>query len=339
MDHAPRGLEQLLGMAGPTASAGSTFEARVTALVDVAAPALNVDRSHVRTFACGQDRAPTPNTLPAEMGPVFRDHRQLETRDTPADELDRAIASAFDPGLVLAPRSGTAGSDPGPAVRRSGARMCLVAPCTAGVGVLLTVARRRRAFSRVEEQGLGLVQPELVQAVVGVILSQPSPACAGPLPTTGVLVLGGSGELLQVDDQARQLIASLDPGPHGLPADPLLLALGRFVRQGGAPPEPLALRTRSGGWLNAFALPTEPGTVVLLRATPPAEPAVPIEDLTPRERQVATLAAQGLPQAEIALRLGISLVTAKIHLGRCYRKLGVSGQPELVSRFARATRS
>ena len=44
--------------------------------------------------------------------------------------------------------------------------------------------------------------------------------------------------------------------------------------------------------------------------------------LTPREREVAELAAQGLTGREIAERLGISVGTARNHLLRARDKLG-----------------
>lgn len=45
--------------------------------------------------------------------------------------------------------------------------------------------------------------------------------------------------------------------------------------------------------------------------------------LTPREREVLALAAQGLTAAATAERLGLSLATVKTHLHHLYEKLGV----------------
>lgn len=52
-------------------------------------------------------------------------------------------------------------------------------------------------------------------------------------------------------------------------------------------------------------------------------------ELTRREREVADLAASGLASAEIAARLHLSVRTVDTHLGRVYRKLGVTGRDEL----------
>ena len=51
--------------------------------------------------------------------------------------------------------------------------------------------------------------------------------------------------------------------------------------------------------------------------------------LTPREYEVATLAAAGLQIKEIAYRLGIARGTAKLHLHNIYAKLGTSSRVQL----------
>lgn len=52
--------------------------------------------------------------------------------------------------------------------------------------------------------------------------------------------------------------------------------------------------------------------------------------LTPREREVVALVAEGLLDKEIAQRLGISYTTVRTHLDRCFQKLGVSNRSRLV---------
>jgi DNA-binding CsgD family transcriptional regulator len=51
--------------------------------------------------------------------------------------------------------------------------------------------------------------------------------------------------------------------------------------------------------------------------------------LSQREREVAGLAAEGLPSKEIAARLFVSLRTVNNHLQRVYTKLGVSSRADL----------
>ncbi|RXZ40468.1 LuxR family transcriptional regulator [Agromyces binzhouensis] len=53
------------------------------------------------------------------------------------------------------------------------------------------------------------------------------------------------------------------------------------------------------------------------------------EPLTPREREVASLAAQGLSSNEIAGRLFLSTRTVDNHLQSTYAKLGIRGRREL----------
>jgi two-component system nitrate/nitrite response regulator NarP len=57
-----------------------------------------------------------------------------------------------------------------------------------------------------------------------------------------------------------------------------------------------------------------------------------LKALTPRERAVAGLVAQGKRNREIAEELGISEGTVKIHLHRIYEKLGVGNRTELALR-------
>jgi DNA-binding NarL/FixJ family response regulator len=65
-------------------------------------------------------------------------------------------------------------------------------------------------------------------------------------------------------------------------------------------------------------------------ATPADEPL--LEQLTPRERTVLALVADGLPNREIAHELDISEHTVKFHLASVFGKLGASSRTEAVRR-------
>jgi DNA-binding CsgD family transcriptional regulator len=54
-----------------------------------------------------------------------------------------------------------------------------------------------------------------------------------------------------------------------------------------------------------------------------------LDGLTPSERRVADLAAGGASNVEIAQSLFVTIKTVETHLGRVYRKLGISGRREL----------
>src|SRR5215472_1976828 len=52
-------------------------------------------------------------------------------------------------------------------------------------------------------------------------------------------------------------------------------------------------------------------------------------DLTPQERQVASLAASGLTNAEIATRLFVTTSTIEFHLSRVFRKLDITSRKQI----------
>lgn len=58
----------------------------------------------------------------------------------------------------------------------------------------------------------------------------------------------------------------------------------------------------------------------------------PFEALTPREREVLALLAEGAGNREIAERLGVTEHTVKFHLGAIFGKLGASTRTEAVRR-------
>ena len=56
-----------------------------------------------------------------------------------------------------------------------------------------------------------------------------------------------------------------------------------------------------------------------------------IDELTPQELQVATMAASGRSNRDIAAELFLSVKTIEAHLHRVYRKLGIRSRAELPS--------
>ena len=60
--------------------------------------------------------------------------------------------------------------------------------------------------------------------------------------------------------------------------------------------------------------------------------------LTPREREVLTLVAEGLTNAQIARRLWVSPSTVAKHLEQAYRKLGVQSRTAAIARVAQRAR-
>ena len=69
---------------------------------------------------------------------------------------------------------------------------------------------------------------------------------------------------------------------------------------------------------------------LLDRATPTTVDTSTLRDLTPREREVVALVAQGLSNEQIAEQLYLSPLTAKTHVNRAMTKLGARDRAQLV---------
>jgi DNA-binding CsgD family transcriptional regulator len=90
-----------------------------------------------------------------------------------------------------------------------------------------------------------------------------------------------------------------------------------------------ALHRRAGSLAPALAA-AALAERLLVRCGPVRAPRPDVADpLTRREREVTDLAARGLSDRDIAVRLHLSERTVQSHLYRSYRKLGVAGRDEL----------
>ena len=149
-----------------------------------------------------------------------------------------------------------------------------------------------------------------------------------PLHTT----LGADGELAQLARRARVLLARTE---FSVAAEVAALSLG-VAGSCAATLEPAELARivevvlKGGVWVSRQALPE---MLLLLRqaaAPKPAANANPmLERLTPREREIAGLVAEGVANKVIAQRLGLSDLTVKAHLTAIFRKLGVPSRVKL----------
>lgn len=80
--------------------------------------------------------------------------------------------------------------------------------------------------------------------------------------------------------------------------------------------------------------PAEPADILVIDAGPAmprSTSVVAISRLTPREREVLELLATGASNKMIARRLGISVATAKFHVGALLGKLGARGRSDAVA--------
>lgn len=77
----------------------------------------------------------------------------------------------------------------------------------------------------------------------------------------------------------------------------------------------------------------EASDAVIVAREPVAADGLP--ELTPREEQVLAILAEGASNREIARRLGISVHTAKFHVGSILDKLDATGRTDAVAHAAR----
>jgi DNA-binding NarL/FixJ family response regulator len=94
-----------------------------------------------------------------------------------------------------------------------------------------------------------------------------------------------------------------------------LLSAIREVRQGGAP------------------MSRDIARKVIASFQEPLAAAVEVEGLSPREREILELLAQGFPNKEIAQRVGVSDGTVRWHLRHVYDKLHVRSRTEAALKF------
>ena len=115
----------------------------------------------------------------------------------------------------------------------------------------------------------------------------------------------------------------------------VLGAADRYRRRRGVDGPPTgtaALAVAAPGWQEGWHLrPDEVVVLVDVGRTNRGRPRSGWGSLTPGERQVVELAAEGLTNPRIAQKLFLSTNTVKTHLLRAYRKLGVNSRRDLSS--------
>jgi DNA-binding NarL/FixJ family response regulator len=97
-----------------------------------------------------------------------------------------------------------------------------------------------------------------------------------------------------------------------------LISAIREVRQGGAP------------------MSRDIARKVIASFQEPLKTTAEIEELSPREREILELLAQGLPNKEIARRMGVNDGTVRWHLRHVYDKLHVRSRTEAALKFRSA---
>jgi DNA-binding NarL/FixJ family response regulator len=129
---------------------------------------------------------------------------------------------------------------------------------------------------------------------------------------------------------APPVVALLPDDIHAAAAAALLAGSGGLLhRDCGADQLGMALLAAAGGLL--VIDPALAGAALAGSAAPEA----PIEALTPREREVLQLLAEGLSNKAIALRLDISDHTVKFHVNAIMTKLDAQSRTDAVVRAMR----
>jgi DNA-binding CsgD family transcriptional regulator len=160
----------------------------------------------------------------------------------------------------------------------------------------------------------------------------------------GLVVLSTNNDIELITPPARELLAAMR-NPSQAPEDETppaaLLALAAFTRRNSHDPErpeAIAVPTRIG-WITLHAslpdgLARGKVAIVLERTPSPQSTSIRLEayGVTPREREIAILLAQGLTNHEIATRLVLSPYTIQDHIKSLFEKTEVSSRQELVAR-------
>lgn len=162
------------------------------------------------------------------------------------------------------------------------------------------------------------------------LVGDADPARAAAAATDAGAVLwdlgGGGAEALAPVAAALPLVALVAGEAQ---AGDALRAGARGVLDRGAGPDALAAALVAAA---AGLAALDPELAAALLRAPAAEPGGP---LTPREREVLALVAEGLGNKAIAARLGISEHTAKFHVNAILGKLGAGSRAEAIVRAAR----
>ncbi|MGW7426678.1 AAA family ATPase [Streptomyces sp. NPDC054813] len=154
-----------------------------------------------------------------------------------------------------------------------------------------------------------------------------------PSPRLAAVLHRATALLTDTDDAERHFQAALDgSGTDCWPFEKALahLDFGEWLRRRRRGAE---ARRHLGAALECFerldARPWTERAAAELRAAGTAGATAPAGELTPQERQIAELAAQGLTNRDIAARLYLSPRTVGYHLHKIFPKLGITARAQL----------
>ncbi|MCO5165126.1 MAG: helix-turn-helix transcriptional regulator [Planctomycetes bacterium] len=239
------------------------------------------------------------------------------------------------------------GQDPftGEFLPRQGLRHVLGVSPSMPDRALLSIALHREAalgdFTPRERQLIRLAYPDLARAAFAALLQEKIARLAqtaAPGAAEGGIVFDERGDVLEADDGALGICVLLGGGQGRVPTDLFVAEVRQLAAAGvGASSErtiPLAGGGRAHLRLDVVTHPSGLRVVGALRVDRGVSPErvaafAERHRLSPRERDVAALAAEGLGNRHIGYKLGISEVTVGVYLGKVYRKTGTTNRTEL----------
>ena len=149
----------------------------------------------------------------------------------------------------------------------------------------------------------------------------------------GMLLVDPEGRITVASGAAQEWIDAIDDRER----IPSVIRSVASAASGGDGLAHAALPSPSGQWVLLHASPLAgevKGVGIILEEARPAvlsEVIASAHGLTPREREITALAAQGRSTKQIALALGISPFTVQDHLKAVFAKVGVQSRAELVA--------
>jgi DNA-binding CsgD family transcriptional regulator len=204
------------------------------------------------------------------------------------------------------------------------------------------IARRgpSGAFSERDADALAQLVPAIAEGIRGSLRFDAARRVAGA-EAPGLVVLDPGGEVELITPPALPMLAAIG-GPGIAPEEGELPsavhALAAFVRDQGAAAGNVVTVPGRDGLVTLHASRPDPTgervAIVIEAARGPRAATVRLEahGATAREREVATLIARGLTNAEIAEALVLSPHTVGDHVKSLFEKLGVASRQELVAR-------
>lgn len=193
------------------------------------------------------------------------------------------------------------------------------------------LAALRTGVAEAAERGEVLLQAELLYEAARMgdardVLAEYTAVaarCDGPLQAARLQFVTGSARNDHVAlAAAEKQFANMDAW---LPAAESAGELARVLHERDRPRDAQAAANRAAQYLSDVTMVATPK---LVRQ---ADPAI---ELSPREREVAVLAADGMPSKAIARQLGLSVRTVSNHLQNAYLKLSISGRSDLPDAIA-----